>query len=269
RPPPGYAGAQHKPPAAAARSSLRGTAMLRIGDAKVRNCQGITRREMLQVAGLGVAGITLADWFRAQEARATPAGGRDVSCIFLWLDGGPSHLETFDPKPETPDNIRGPYGAVRTNVPGVQISELLPMLSRHLDKCALIRSMSHRTDAHSPVPMLTGFNGETTSYGAVISKIKGFRQAMPPYVHVGSRLGVGGGRLGAPHYPVEIADPSGTRVQLPQFALTADVRADRFQQRRELLRAVDRVRAGLHASESVERMDLSYQRAADILTSTR
>jgi hypothetical protein len=247
--------------------------MLRIGDAKVRNCQGITRREMLRVAGLGVAGITLADWFRAQEARATPTGygggGRDVSCIFLWLDGGPSHLETFDPKPETPDNIRGPYGAVRTNVPGIQISELLPTLSRHIDKCALIRSMSHRTDAHSPIPMLTGFNGETTSYGAVISKIKGFRRSMPPYVHVGSRLGVGGGRLGAPHYPVEIADPSGTRVQLPQFALTADVRADRFQQRRELLRAVDRVRAGLHASESVERMDLSYQRAADILTSTR
>src|SRR5262249_20476131 len=138
-PPPGYAGAKGSPPApAAARSSLRGNTMLRIGDAKVRNCQGITRREMLQVAGLGVAGITLPDWFRAQEARATQAGygggGRDVSCIFLWLDGGPSHLETFDPKPETPDNIRGPYGAVRTNVPGIQISELLPMLSRHIDK---------------------------------------------------------------------------------------------------------------------------------------
>ncbi len=248
--------------------------MLRIGDATVRNCQGFTRREMLQVAGLGVTGLTLADWFRTQEARASrPANyggsGRDVSCIFLWLDGGPSHLETFDPKPETPDNIRGPYGAIRTNVPGLMIGELLPALSRHMDKCAIIRSMSHTTDAHSPIPMLTGFNGETTSYGAVVSKLKGFRQSMPPYVHVGSRLGVGGGRLGAPHYPVEIADPSGSRVQLPQFALTADVRADRFQHRRELLRAVDRVRARLHASEAVERMEMSYQRAVNILTSTR
>jgi hypothetical protein len=245
--------------------------MLRIGDAKVRNCQGITRREMLQVAGLGVAGITLADWFRTQEVRASRPGGpggRDVACIFLWLDGGPSHLETFDPKPEAPDNVRGPYGAIPTNVPGTQISELLPQLARHMDKCALIRSMSHRTDAHSPVPMLTGFNGETTSYGAVVSKIKGFRRSMPPYVHVGSRLGVGGGRLGAPHFPVEIADPSGTRLQLPQFALTADVRADRFEQRRQLLRAVDRVRANLHGNETIERMETSYRRAVDILTST-
>src|SRR5437763_3739272 len=188
--------------------------MLRMGAATDRNRQGITRREMLQGAGLGVAGLPLPDWLRAQEARTSRpggfgGGGRDVSCIFLWLDGGPSHLETFDPKPETPDNIRGPYGAIRTNVPGIQISELLPMLARHMDKCALIRSMSHRTDAHSPIPMLTGFNGETTSYGAVVSKIKGFRQSMPPYVHIGSRLGVGGGRLGAPHFPVEIADPPG------------------------------------------------------------
>jgi hypothetical protein len=117
--------------------------------------------------------------------------------------------------------------------------------------------------------MLTGFPGETTSHGAVVSKIKGFRGEMPPYVHVGSRLGVGGGRLGAPHFPLEIADPSGNRVQLPQFSLSADVRADRFQQRRNLLRAVERVRANLQASASVERMEMSYQRAVNILTSTR
>jgi len=251
----------------------RESAMLKIGEATVRNCQGISRREMLQVAGLGVAGLTLADWFRGRTALAArPPGGaaaRDVSCIFLWLDGGPSHLETFDPKPDTPDTIRGPYGAIPTNVTGIHISELLPLLARHMDKCAIIRSMAHTTDAHSPIPMLTGFNGETTSYGAVVSKMKGFRESMPPYVHVGARLGVGGGRLGAPHFPVEIADPSGSRVQLPQFALTADVRADRFGQRRELLRAVDRVRRELHTNESVERMDQSYQRAVDILTSTR
>jgi hypothetical protein len=247
--------------------------MLNIGRSVVRTCQGLTRREMLRVGGLGMAGLTLADWFRSQEALGSqPAYGRrdrDVSCIFLWLDGGPSHLETFDPKPETPDTIRGPYGAISTNVPGTFVSELLPMTARHMDKCALIRSMTHRTDAHSPVPMLTGFNGETTSYGAVVSKLKGFRGAMPPYVHIGARLGVGGGRLGAPHYPVEIRDPTGSQVQLPQFSLSADIRADRLQQRRELLTAVDRVRAALHADQNIERMDQSYQRAIDILTSTR
>ncbi len=243
--------------------------MLRIGTGIFRTCQGLTRREMLHVGSLGIAGLTLADWLRTVQAAPGQSGRRDVSCIFLWLDGGPSHLETFDPKPDTPDTIRSPYGPIRTNVTGTMISELLPMISRHMDKCALIRSMAHGIDAHSPIPMLTGFAGETTSYGAVVSKIKGFQRAMPPYVHVGSRLGIGGGRLGAPHFPVEIADPSGTRVELPQFALRADIRADQFQQRRQLLASVDRLRSSLHGSEAVERMDQSYQRAIDILTSTR
>src|SRR5262249_11208138 len=107
-----------------------GQAMWKIGDAPVRNCQGIHRRELLQVGARGLAGLTLADWFRGQASAAPgyPAR-RDVSCIFLWLDGGPSHLETFDPKPETPDTIRGPYGAIDTNVPGIRIGELLPMLA--------------------------------------------------------------------------------------------------------------------------------------------
>ncbi|MCI0681358.1 MAG: DUF1501 domain-containing protein [Gemmataceae bacterium] len=245
--------------------------MFTIGHAKVRTCQGMTRREMLRIGGLGIAGLTLADWFRSQHVSARPGSGarRDVSCIFLWLDGGPSHLETFDPKPDTPDTIRGPYGAIPTNVPGVHISELLPMLARHMDKCALIRSMNHGIDAHAPIPMLTGIPGESTSYGAVVAKLQGFRGNMPPYVHVGSRLGVGGGRLGAPYFPLEIADPTGSRVTLPQFSLSADIQADRFQQRRDLLGAIDRMRSRAHTSEAVERMDLNYQRAVDILTSTR
>jgi hypothetical protein len=245
--------------------------MFTIGTSHIRTCQGVSRREMLLVGGLGLAGLTLADWFRSQSVQARPPSGpqRDVSCIFLWLDGGPSHLETFDPKPDTPDTIRGPYGAIPTNVPGVHIGELLPMLARHMDKCAIIRSMNHGIDSHSPVPMLTGFPGETTSYGAVVAKMLGFRGNMPPYVHVGTRLGVGGGRLGAPYFPMEIADPTGSRVQMPQFALSADIHADRFQERRDLLGAVDRMRRQAHQAEAVERMDLNYQRAIDILTSTR
>ena len=243
--------------------------MFTIGKTAVRHCSGLTRREMLTVGGLGIAGLTLADWL-ASRANANPGGTqRDVSVIFLWLDGGPSHFETFDPKPDTPDTIRGPYAPIATNVPGMQICELLPRLSRHMDKCVLVRSMSHNIDAHSPIPMLTGFAGETTSYGAVISRIQGYRGNMPPYVHIGSRLGVGGGRLGAPFFPVEIADPTGNRAALPQFQLSADMQADRFGQRRELLAAVDRFRQQAHGNEAIERMDQSYQRAVDMLTSTQ
>ena len=246
--------------------------MLNVGCVTARNCQGKSRREILQVAGLGMLGVSLADWLQTKELSAAgPAGAgrsRDVSCIFLWLDGGPSHFETFDPKPNTPDGIRGPYGAIPTNVPGTHIGELLPMLAGHMDKCALIRSMTHSSGSHSPVPMLTGFPGENTSYGAVVSKFLGYKQAMPPYVHVGSRLGVGGGSLGAPYNPVEVRDPSGKKVQLPQFSLSADVTADRFAQRQSLLAAVDRMRSQVQSSEAVEKMDRFHRLAVEMLTST-
>ena len=245
--------------------------MFNIGTTTVRNCAGLSRRELLRVGGLGIAGLTLADWFRTQDAKATPgqSSARDVSCIFLWLDGGPSHLETFDPKPDAPDNIRGPYGAIPTNVPGVQISELLPMLARHMDKCAIIRSMAHGIDAHSPVPMLTGRPGDSTAYGAVVTRLLGYRGSMPAYVHVGSRLGVGGGRLGAPYYPLEIADPTGNRLELPQFSLAANINADRLTQRTALLSSIDQARAAANASDAIDRMDQNYQRAINILTSTQ
>ena len=240
--------------------------MLNVGQATVRNCAGLTRRELLQVGGAGVLGLSLAEWLRAKE-RAGKA--RDVSCILVWLDGGPSHFETFDPKPNTPDTVRGPYGTLRTNVTGVHVSELLPLLAGHMDKCAVIRSMSHNTDAHDPVPMLTGFNGTTTAYGAVVTKLKGHKGDMPPYVHLGSKLRTGGGVLGAAFDPVEVRDPTGTKLELPQFSLSANVSADRFRERRELLASLDRMRAEAHANRAVEQMDAFYQRAAGMLTSAK
>jgi hypothetical protein len=248
--------------------------MLYLGESTFRNCAGLTRRQALQVGGLGVLGLTLADWLCVQEARAnggpvSPSKLRDVSCIFLWLDGGPSHFETFDPKPNTPDTIRGPYGTIQTRVSGIHISELLPQAAEHMEKCAIIRSMTHGIDAHAPIPMLTGFPGTTTSYGAVVTKLKGHQKGMPPYVHLGSPLGVGGGTLGAVCAPIEVRDPSGTKVELPQFNLTANITADRFQQRSALLGALDKMRAEVHASQAVEKMDTFYRCAIDMLTSTR
>lgn len=244
--------------------------MLRIGEASVRNCQGINRREILQVAGLGALGISLADGFRAKEASAAGSGTKkDVSCIFLWLDGGPSHYETFDPKPDAPEGIRGPYGTIATKTPGMFLSELMPMMAQHSDKFALIRSLTHSNGGHSPIPMMTGFDNETTSHGAVITKLKGFNDAMPPYVHIGSRLPVGGGGLGAPFDPVEVRDPAGKQVQLPQFSLSANITADRFQQRRDLLAAIDRTRAQLQSTRTVEQLDRFNRLAVEMLTSEK
>jgi hypothetical protein len=234
-------------------------------------CQGLTRRDVLQVAGIELLGLSLANQLRARSAAAADASanGRGRSCIFLWLDGGPSHLETWDPKPGTPDTIRGPYGSISTSITGTEISELLPLMAERMHKVAIIRSLNHGIDSHAPIPMMTGIPGESTSHGAVVTKLHGFTQSMPPYVHIGSRLGVGAGSLGAPYNPVEVPDPTGSQIQLPDFALRADIKADRFLQRQELLASIDRLRADALAGRTVEKMDAYYQSAASMLTSEK
>src|SRR5262245_34230302 len=219
--------------------------MLSLGNATQRNCQGVTRRHVLQAGGLGLLGLTLADWWGLREAHAAPSGGgrkREASCIVIFLSGGPSHFETFDPKPGAPVNIRGPYGTIPTNVPSIQISELLPQIAQHLDKCAIIRSMTSKDGGHSGVFMGSGGSKFAASYGAVLTKLKGRPESgMPPFVHVGpSGYLPAAGSLGSAYNPIRVADPSGKQVQLPQFALSTDISADRFGNRRELLGAVDK-----------------------------
>src|SRR5262245_58592599 len=204
--------------------------MLTIGQVTSRSCEGLSRRELLQVGGLGILGLTLADGLRAQEEpRPARQGTRrraetrhaETACICIFLEGGPSQLETFDPKPHAPNDVRGPYGTIATNVPGVHVGELLPMMAQRMNRCALIRSLTGFTGAHTARPALTGAVAGLTTYGAVVARLRGGAGDMPPYVHVGGKLfnspGVGGGVLGSAYEPVEIPDPTGTRVQLPQF----------------------------------------------------
>src|SRR5262245_8515594 len=158
--------------------------MLNIGTTASRNCKGISRRELLQVGGLGALGLTLGDAWRTPADAST--GRREPSCIFIFLSGGPSHFETFDPKPNAPINIRGPYGTIPTNAQGIQISELLPMMAQQMDKCALIRSMTSKDGGHSGTFMLSGGSKFAASYGAVLMKLKGpSPSGMPWFVQVG------------------------------------------------------------------------------------
>ncbi|MBI2804251.1 MAG: DUF1501 domain-containing protein [Planctomycetes bacterium] len=258
--------------------------MFNIGRAITKNCQGVTRRELLQVGSLGMFGISLASVLRGEASQETrpvtepgsPAGRRrqrETSCILIFLEGGPSQFEMFDPKPNAPVDIRGPYGNCSTNVSGTQLCELLPMMAQRMDRCALIRSLTGFTGQHTARPALTGAFNSLTTYGAVITRLKGAIGAMPPYVHLGGRIfntpGIGGGVLGSSCDPIEIRDPFGRQVNLQQFTLNADVPPQRFQHRRELLGAVDQARAAAHRSRAIERMDTFHQRAVDMLTSPR
>src|SRR5262245_8978203 len=256
-----------------ATSDAGGILMLHIGRPGQRIGHGVTRRELLQVGGIGVLGLTLADWWHVRDLQASPSSrikNREPSCIFIFLSGGPSHHETFDPKPAAPINIRGPYGAIPTNVPSIQIGELLPAMSQHMDKCAILRSMTSR-DEHAGTTMMSGGSKSAASYGAVLTKIQGADpNGMPGFVHVGPPGYLpGAGNLGSNHNPVLVPDPSGKQVQLPQFALTTDISAQRFGHRRELLDGIERTRARWHADETVSKMDANYQRAIDLLTSDK
>ena len=155
-------------------------------------------------------------------------------------------------------------------MPGIRISELLPQVAEHIDKCAILRSMTS-VDTHSGSAMLTGTSKSAASYGAVLAKLQGSaRSGMPAFVHTGPGGYLpGAGSLGTAHNPILMTDPSGKQVRLPQFALTADISADRFQQRRALLGAVDKMRAAAHANLAVEQMDTCYQQAINLLTSDK
>ncbi len=239
--------------------------MMLIGQGRSRTCQGVTRRELLQVGGIGALGLSLAGWLRAAPRK------RDTSCIFVFLEGGPSQLETFDPKPNAPADVRGPFGPTATSVPGLRVCELIPEIAARMHRCALIRSLTGFTGAHTARPALTGGIDMLTTYGAVVTKLKGQLGDMPPYVHLGGKLfnspGIGGGVLGAACEPIHVPDPTGRRVDLPHFALPADIPAGRLHDRRALLSSIDRLRA--RAPEATAKMGAFHRRAAEMLTSPK
>src|SRR5262249_3440112 len=158
-------------------------------------CDGVSRRNVLRVGALTALGLTLPDLFRARAAAASNAPtGRDVSCILLWLQGGISHIDSFDPKPEAPAEVRGEFRVIATNVPGLSVCAPLPTLAQHQDKFAILRSLNPRNGSHGVADayMMSGhpFNPALTfpSYGAVVAREKGDRNRMPPYVQVGTAI---------------------------------------------------------------------------------
>lgn len=130
-----------------------------------RLCDGITRREMLRIGGLSTLGLSLPALLKAQEQPPPPGiiddptFGRAKNIIYVWLQGGPPQHETFDPKPDAPVEIRGPFNPIQTNVPGIEFCELLPRTARIADKLAVVRSLATNTDLHcaSAYEVLTGY----------------------------------------------------------------------------------------------------------------
>jgi hypothetical protein len=249
---------------------------LSLGKGWGRNCEGVTRRDFIRVGALGAFGLTLPTVLGA-EAQAAAAGSssKDVNVILIWLDGGPSHIDMFDPKPEAPAEIRGEFGAIETNVKGIRISDQLPNLAKQADKYSILRitssDSSHGTGNHY---FLTGwkFTPAIThpSYGAVYAREKGFRNGMPPYAIVGG-VGqyTGGGYLGAVYNPFNVGgDPNSDSFSVKDVAPPGGVNMDRVSRRRSVLEAVDQFQRNAElAQRGVQAVNQFYSQAFDLVTS--
>ena len=152
-----------------------------------KNCAGRSRRDFIQVGSAALGGLGMTEMLAAKAAGVNP---KDTRCIFIWLDGGPTHYETFDPKPDAPDDIRGPFKTIPTAVKGVHFSEYVPKMAKAFDKFSVIRSIAHDQNNHgagnhflmtgSPTPVPVGCGAFVTfhpSMGSVVSRERGVKKA--------------------------------------------------------------------------------------------
>lgn len=263
--------------------------MLLVGRQTQRTCQGWNRRAFLQAGGSAVLGLSLADVLRWQAEGAALAGSAK-SVIFVWLWGGPSHIDMWDPKPNAPLEYRGPYQAAETKVPGIRISELFPQLADLADQFALIRSLHTGSNDHG-VAGTIGLTGSSTgavdlggkaqggsarpATGAIVARARGFKSALPPYLVVGGKLhqgkkaiiGEGGGPFGALYDPFRLDYEPGQGVRVPALQLAPGLSPERLGDRQELLKAFDRLQHDSDRLHNARALDDYRSQAFALLTS--
>jgi hypothetical protein len=233
-------------------------------------CDGLSRRDFLKVGTLSVGGLTLADLLRLKAQKGTTrAGLSGKSIIMVYLNGGPSHIDLYDMKPDAPVEYRGEFKPMKTNVPGMDICELMPLQAKIADKFAIIRNMKFLQQGHTPPELYTGFlTGNRPSIGSVISKLRrdaGIRGALPPYVYLGDANYVGHPGFLGKAYEAYIPGDRATNLGLAR-AMTLD----RLTDRRQLLRSFDTVRRELDdARGSMEGMDAFTAQALEMITTNK
>jgi len=258
-------------------------------------CDGLSRREMLRVGGVGTLGLSLADLLRASTVAAPtsngdPTFGRAKNLIFVWLQGGPPQHETFDPKPRAPIEIRGPLKPIQTNIPGIQFCELLPRTARMADKLATIRSMATDSNIHSAsaYEVLTGVkyrgpNPRTITpddwpyFGSILKMLRPSEQ-LPPLSTVWipqimrlnenvTPAGQTAGFLGRQWDPDRFTgNPADPNYKVDGLQLTG-ISPLRIQRRMTLLEQVDKHFAERGRGKPVQVYDQFQQQALDLVTS--
>jgi hypothetical protein len=238
-----------------------------------RSCDGVSRRDFLRVGALG--SLALPTLLRAESTGKT----RAKSVILVFLGGGLSHHDSFDPKPEAPAEVRGNYKPIATNVPGLQISEMLPRMAKVMNRLTLIRSGAHNNDHHETATnwVLSGrFGsafGDFPAMGAVVAHEKGFTGKLPPYVSVPRNpsftweLGKSA-YLGGRYESFKTGDPNAASFRVQDVDPTETLSSDRTARRKSLLAAVDDLAAKVEGNDAISTYDEFRQRAATMILST-
>ena len=251
------------------------------------NCSGIARRDFIQLGVGGVLGLGMGDLIslRADAAKAAGKTSPDnVNCILVWLDGGPTHFETFDPKPDAPSDVRGEFNPIPTNVAGVQFCETVPRLASSLDKMAIVRSICHKdpnhgggnhymmTGAPTPIPVNCGSSVSFhPSFGSMVSHVRGVKDGLPSYATLPRKSRSAGPHfLGGQHSPFVIdGDPNKEGYRVRDVVLPKSISEGRANNRIELRAALDRMLriADASAADPAIDFDTFYQQGIDLISS--
>src|ERR1043166_9224111 len=259
--------------------------MLKIsGKGSITTCDGITRRDFLQVGALGAIGLTLSNWAALKALGAVAQGNDEKSVILIFNLGAPSQLDTWDMKPDAPREIRGPFKPIKTNNPDLQISEIFPRHAKLADKFSLVRTCYHTAAAVHDTGhqmMQTGrlFTGgvNTPHAGCALSFLAGRRTELPAHVILPEPMGPTGGNmphgqdaafLGKAYDPFVLnADPSQKNFRVPDLLPPSEIGEARLQRRRQLRAVVDDAVKNFEASPSAQLMDANFQSAYRLMTS--
>jgi hypothetical protein len=253
----------------------------------------ISRRRLLQVGSLGLMGVSLPRLLAANERSALDPLPRADACIILFLNGGPSHLDMWDLKPQAPDGIRGEFQPISTSLPGYQLSEHLPRLATQIHRATVVRSMHHGVNNAHAAAVYTALTGhdrgeigggtrptDNPSPGSVLAQLRPPEHPIVPQVTLPyiTKEGAGGppqpgffgGLLGAAYDPLFVLkDPNAADFQVPELALPSDVGIDRLDRRKHLFAALEDSHARLAPSDAYNAMDGFQRRALELLTSER
>ena len=255
----------------------------------LKTCIGpFSRRSFLQMGALGVGGLGLSDVMRARAAAGHVTAAPDTSVIFIWLAGGPSHLETYDMKPDAPEEYRGQFRPISTNVPGMDVCELLPLHAKCADKYTLIRSICHTFNDHGggSKRVMTGripatpteTVNDSPSVTSIVAKMREKFEIGFPNCIAGTDGGrdkvdtyaMGAAYLGQKYAPFIVGgDPSKSNFEVKNLTLHPDLTADRLEDRMHLLHGLDRLRRDIDSNKVFSSMDSFNQQAVSLLTSPK